>query len=254
MLFRGFLGLLEKEVLRFYRVAFQTICAPVVSTILYLFIFSQVLGGHVRVYEGVSYVSFLAPGLVMMSVLQNAFANTSSSLIQSKVTGNILLILLPPITSITFFLSYSIAAVIRGVAVGIGVLIAALAFDNSIPIHSLLWIFAFAVCGGMMSASLGIIAGLWAEKFDQVALFTNFIIMPLTFLSGVFYSIHSLPDLWQSLTRLNPFFYMIDGFRYGFFNNSDVNPYISLSITITITIIVSALAYRLIHRGYKLRT
>lgn len=254
MIFRGFLGLLEKEVMRFYRVAFQTLFAPVLSTILYLFIFSHVLGSHVRVYDGVSYVAFLTPGLIMMSVLQNAFSNSSSSLIQSKVTGNIVLVLLPPISSLTFFLSYAIAGVVRGVAVGIGVLVAAFLFEPSMSIYSLLWILAFAISGGMMSASLGIIAGLWAEKFDQVALFTNFIIMPLTFLSGVFYSIHSLPDLWHDLTRLNPFFYMIDGFRYGFFQTSDISPYLSLTVTLFFTTLLSALAYRLIDKGYKLRT
>ena len=250
---RGFWGLFEKEVLRFYRVAFQTLGAPVLGTVLYLFIFSHVLGAHVKVYDNVPYVSFLIPGLVMMSVVQNAFANTSSSLIQSKVTGNLLLILLPPISPLTFFLSYVSAAMVRGVAVGAGVLLSGFLFAEELAIRSPLWVLAFSVCGGVMTGALGIIAGLWAERFDQIALFTNFIIMPLTFLSGVFYSIHSLPDFWKAATRFNPFFYMIDGFRYGFFLDSDVSPSVSLAVTIGMAALVSVTAYLLIRSGYKIR-
>jgi len=250
---RGFVGLLQKETLRFWRVGFQTVGAPILSTFLYIFIFSHVLGGHVRVYDGVSYVEFLAPGLVMMSVLQNAFANTSSSLIQSKVTGNLVLILLPPISSFTFFLAYIAAAVIRGVVVGAGVYFSALFFAPELTMQSPLWVLLFAVCGGVMTGALGIIAGLWAEKFDQIALFTNFIIMPLTFLSGVFYSIHSLPPLWREASHFNPFFYMIDGFRYGFFHAGDINPYAALTVTVLMAAGVSLLAFILIQRGYKIR-
>lgn len=250
---RGFVGLLQKETLRFWRVAYQTVGAPVLSTLLYIFIFTHVLGRHVRVYDGVSYAEFLVPGLVMMSVLQNAFANTSSSLIQSKVTGNLVLILLPPISAATFFLAYVGAAVIRGVLVGAGVFLAALLFAPDLSLKSPLWVLAFAVCGGVMTGALGVIAGLWAEKFDQIALFTNFIIMPLTFLSGVFYSIHSLPPLWREASQFNPFFYMIDGFRYGFFHASDINPYFALAVTVAMATGVSLLAFTLIHRGYKVR-
>lgn len=249
----GFRGLFLKEVLRFWRVVYQTVCTPVLTTILYLFIFTHVLGERVRVYEGVSYAAFLAPGLVMMAVLQNAFANTSSSLIQSKVTGNLLLILLPPISPLTFFAAYAGAAVVRGAAVGAGVYVAAVVFSPQLSLHAPLWVIAFTLCGGLVAGALGIIAGLWAERFDQIALFTNFIIMPLTFLSGVFYSIHSLPPLWRELTRFNPFFYMIDGFRYGFFRHSDVSPYLSLSVALALAVAVSAFAYHLLRRGYKIR-
>ena len=249
----GFHGLFQKEVLRFWRVVYQTVFTPVLSTVLYLFIFSHVLGGHVRVYDGVPYAVFLAPGLVMMAVLQNAFANTSSSLIQSKVTGNLLLILLPPISPFTFFAAYASAAVVRGVAVGVGVFVAALLFSPELPLNAPLWVLAFALCGGVMTGALGIVAGIWADRFDQIALFTNFIIMPLTFLSGVFYSIHTLPEWWHQLTRFNPFFYMIDGFRYGFFQESDVNPYLSLLVSVAMACAVSLWAYGLLRRGYKIR-
>lgn len=253
----GFAGLFQKEVLRFWRVAYQTVCTPVLTTILYLFIFSHVLGEHVRVYDGVPYAVFLAPGLVMMAVLQNAFANTSSSLIQSKVTGNLLLILLPPISPFTFFAAYAGAAVVRGIAVGAGVFIAAYVISaglaSGLGLSAPLWVLAFAVCGGMMAGALGIVAGIWAERFDQIALFTNFVITPLTFLSGVFYSIHSLPEWWRQITHFNPFFYMIDGFRYGFFQESDVNPYFSLFVSVAMAGAVSLWAYWLLRRGYKIR-
>lgn len=250
---RGFAGLFEKEVLRFWRVIYQTVGAPVVGTFLYILIFSHVLGEHVQVYENISYVAFLTPGLVMMSVLQNAFANTSSSLIQSKVTGNLTLILLPPISALTFFLAYTSAAVVRGAAVGIGVFCSAFIFAPGLTLHSPLWALAFLLCAGFMTASLGIIAGLWAEKFDQIALFTNFIIMPLTFLSGIFYSVHSLPSFWRLLSYFNPFFYMIDGFRYGFFSEGDINPILSLLAAFGMTVAVSLLAIVLLRRGYKIR-
>lgn len=249
----GFHGLFQKEVLRFWRVVYQTVLTPVLTTILYLFIFTHVLGGHVRVYDDVPYAVFLAPGLVMMSVLQNAFANTSSSLIQSKVTGNLLLILLPPISPLTFFAAYTAAAAVRGVVVGVGVLLAAYLFSPELPLKSPLWVLAFAVCGGVITGALGVVAGIWAERFDQIALFTNFIIMPLTFLSGVFYSIHSLPAFWKNMTHFNPFFYMIDGFRYGFFHSSDVSPYLSLAVTAAMALAMSLWAYLLLRRGYKIR-
>ena len=251
--FRGFWGLFQKETLRFWRVVFQTIGAPALATVLYFFIFTHVLGDRVRVYDGVSYPHFLAPGLVMMSVLQNAFANTSSSLIQSKVTGNLTLLLLPPISAFTFFFAYICAAVLRGLLVGASVYLAAVLFLGQAALASPLWALAFALCGGALTGALGFVAGLWAERFDQIALFTNFIIMPLTFLSGVFYSIHSLPDWWRALSQANPFFYLIDGFRYGFFAASDVSPAFSLAIAVAMTAGVCFFAYYLFLRGYKTR-
>jgi ABC-2 type transport system permease protein len=200
----------------------------------------------------VRYTSFLIPGLIMMSVLQNAFANTSSSLIQSKITGNLVFVLLPPLSHWDLFCAYVLASVVRGLAVGAGVFIITVWFAN-LHFVAPLWIAVFSLLGAAMLGTLGLIAGIWAEKFDQLAAFQNFIIMPATFLSGVFYSIHSLPAFWQAVSRFNPFFYMIDGFRYGFFGQSDIDPAISLSIVSAFFIAVAGLAIQLLKRGYKLR-
>ena len=248
----GFRTLFYKEVLRFWKVATQTITAPVMTAMLYLLIFGHVLEAHVQVYPGVRYTSFLIPGLIMMSVLQNAFANTSSSLIQSKITGNLVFVLLPPLSHWDLFSAYVLAAVVRGLAVGAGVFIITVWFAN-LHFVAPLWIVVFSLLGAAMLGTLGLIAGIWAEKFDQLAAFQNFIIMPATFLSGVFYSIHSLPPFWQAVSHFNPFFYMIDGFRYGFFGKSDIDPVISLSIVSAFFIVVAGLAIQLLKRGYKLR-
>ena len=248
----GFLTLFQKEVLRFWKVSFQTVAAPVLTSLLFLLIFSHVLERHVQVYAGVSYTSFLVPGLVMMSVLQNAFANSSSSLIQSKVTGNIIFVLLPPISYRQFFAAYVLAAIVRGFVVGLGVLLVTLWFVD-LSWRAPLWILVFAVLGGAIMGALGVIAGIWAEKFDQLAAFQNFIIMPLTFLSGVFYSIHSLPAFWQQVSHFNPIFYMIDGFRYGFFGVSDVSPWTSLGVVSGCFVALSLFTLWLLRIGYKLR-
>jgi ABC-2 type transport system permease protein len=248
----GFSTLLYKEVLRFWKVGTQTIGAPVLTAVLYLFIFGHVMEARVRVYDAVPYAAFLVPGLVMMSMLQNAFANSSSSLIQSKITGNIIFVLLPPLSYLEFFAAYVLAAVVRGVAVGAAVLLVTLPFVE-VSIRGPLWIVAFALCGSAVLGALGMVAAIWAEKIDQVAAFQNFLIMPLTFLSGVFYSIHSLPGFWQALSRFNPFFYMIDGFRYGFFGVSDINPSWSLGVVAVFLALVSTLTLLVLKHGYKLR-
>lgn len=249
----GFSTLFYKEVLRFWKVGFQTVAAPVLTALLYLLIFSHVLERHVRVYESVSYTAFLVPGLIMMSVLQNAFANSSSSLIQSKVTGNILFVLLPPLSYHEFFAAYLCAAVIRGMVVGAGVWGVTLWFVDLQYVQPA-WIVIFAALGGGLLATLGIIAGIWADKFDQLAAFQNFIVMPLTFLSGVFYSIHSLPPFWQRVSHFNPAFYMIDGFRHGFFGVSDVSPWTSLTVVAVCFGVLSLFTLALLQRGYKLRS
>lgn len=248
---RGFLTLLYKELLRFWKVSAQTIAAPVLTALLYLLIFSHVLSMHTKIH-GVPYTAFLIPGLVMMSVLQNAFANTSSSLIQSKITGNLVFVLLPPISHNEFFSAYVLAAVARGFTVGAGVLLATIWF-GSLNYAAPLWIGVFAILGGAIMATLGMLAGIWAEKYDQLAAFQNFLIMPLTFLSGVFYSIASLPSFWQSISRWNPVFYMIDGFRYGFFGVSDISPWHSLWVGLLSFTILAALTLHSLRRGYKLR-
>ena len=248
----GFLTLLKKEMLRFFKVSFQTVAAPVLTALLYLLIFSHVLEGNVKVFEGIGYTSFLVPGLVMMSVLQNAFANSSSSVIQSKITGNIVFVLLPPLSHWELYAAYVIAAMVRGMVVGFGVFIVTVWFTH-ISFVSPLWILSFALLGSALLGTLGLIGGVWADKFDQIAAFQNFFIMPMTFLSGVFYSVKSLPAFWQGLSHLNPFFYMVDGFRYGFFGKSDVSPWVSLGVVAAALGVVAAIALRMLSSGYKLR-
>ena len=247
----GFWTLFYKELLRFWKVAFQTVAAPVLTAMLYLMIFSHVLEGRVQVH-GVDYGSFLIPGLVMMQILQNAFANASSSLIQAKITGSIVFVLLPPISSSAFYAAYVLAAVLRGLMVGLGVIVVA-AFFVDLRAAAPGWIIAFALLSGSLFGSLGLLAGIWVEKFDQLAAFQNFLIMPLTMLSGVFYSIYSLPAFWQGLSRYNPVFYMIDGFRYGFYGVSDVAPELSLAVVLVSLVLVAALCIQLLDRGWKLR-
>ncbi len=249
---QGFLTLFKKEILRFWKVAFQTVAAPVLTALLYQLIFSHVLSQHVEAYPGVSYTAFLIPGLTMMTMAQNAFANSSSSLIQSKITGNIVFLLLPPLSALEFFAAYLLAAVVRGVVVGSGVLLATAWFGLPLPANPL-WVLIFAMLGCGVLGTLGIIAGIWADKFDQLAAFQNFLIMPLTFLSGVFYSIASLPPLWKAVSHLNPVFYMIDGFRYGFFGQADVSPWLAASVVGGSFLLLSAWALHLLRSGYKLR-
>ena len=248
----GFPTLLYKELLRFWKVSFQTVAAPVLTALLYLFVFAYALGDRVRVFEQMSYAQFLVPGLVMMSVLQNAFANSSSSLIQSKITGNLVFMLLPPISFVEFFGAYVLAAMVRGLVVGGGVLAVTVWFVD-LRVAAPLWVLVFALLGAAILGALGLIAGIWADKFDQIAAFQNFVILPLTFLSGVFYSIHSLPPLWQAASHFNPFFYMIDGFRYGFFGVSDFPPFASLAVVAVSFALLSTACLLMLRSGYKLR-
>jgi ABC-2 type transport system permease protein len=249
----GWQSLFYKEVLRFWKVSFQTVAAPVLTAILYLLIFGHVLENQVKVYDQVSYTAFLVPGLVMMSVLQNSFANSSSSLIQSKIMGNLVFLLLTPLSHWSWFVAYVGSSIARGLVVGAGVF-AVTAWFAHLSFAAPVWIVVFALAGSALLGALGLIAGLWAEKFDQLAAFQNFVIMPMTFLSGVFYSIHSLPPFWQGVSHLNPFFYMIDGFRYGFFGVSDVSPWLSLGVVGVALLLVSVLAVHLLRIGYKIRS
>lgn len=249
---RGVYTLFAKEVWRFMKVFVQTILTPVVTALLYLLVFGQALEGNVEVYEGVTYSAFLIPGLMMMSIIQNAFANTSSSLIQSKMMGNLVFVLLSPISSWEFFIAFIGAAILRGVMVALAVYLVAIIFID-LPLLELWAIVVFAVLGSATLGVLGLIAGVWAEKFDQLAGFQNFFILPLSFLSGVFYSIHSLPGVWQTVSQFNPFFYLIDGFRYGFFRESDADPMLSLAVTVVFMLVLSALAMLMLHKGYKIR-
>ena len=244
--------LLKKELLRFWRVVFQTVAAPVITGILYLLIFSHVLDSRIEVYEGVPYTAFLIPGLIMMSLLQNAFSNSSSSLIQSKVMGNIVFLLLTPLSYLQLFFSFLVASIARGVFVGTCIYLIAITYID-LPIEHPWILFLFALLGGGLMGAFGIIAGIWCDRFDQMAAFGNFVIMPLSMLSGVFYSIHSLPVAWQGVSQLNPFFYMIDGFRFGFFGESDVSPYFSLGVVTLFFIVLSFITIRMLKSGFKLR-
>ena len=248
----GFQTLFYKETLRFWKVATQTVAAPILTAMLYLLIFGHVLEGKLEVYPGVSYTAFLIPGLVMMSVLQNAFANASSSLIQSKITGNLVFILLPPLSHWEIISAYVLASVVRGLAVGAGVFVITAWFAH-LSFVAPLWIIVFAVLGAAILGTMGVIAGVWAEKFDQLAMFQNLLIMPATFLAGVFYSIHSLPPFWLAVSHFNPFFYMIDGFRHGFFGQSDISPWTSLAVVSAFFVVLAAIAVNLLRRGYNLR-
>ena len=248
----GWSVLFYKEILRFWKVSFQTVAAPILTAVLYMLIFGHVLENQIKVYGTVRYTAFLVPGLVMMSVLQNAFANSSSSLIQSKIMGNLVFVLLTPLSHWSWFFAYVGSSVVRGLAVGLGVFIVTVWFGQP-SIVAPLWIIVFGFLGAALLGALGLIAGLWAEKFDQMAAFQNFVIMPMTFLSGVFYSIHSLPAFWQTVSHFNPFFYMIDGFRYGFFGVSDVSPWVSLGVVGMAFVVVSAIAVHLLRIGYKIR-
>jgi ABC-2 type transport system permease protein len=248
----GFRTLLHKEMLRFWKVSVQTIAAPVLTALLYLVVFAQALEDRVRVFDGIAYTDFLVPGLVMMSVLQNAFANSSSSLVQSKMTGNIVFILLPPITYLEFFGAYVIAATVRGLVVGAGVLAVTAGFVD-LRLEAPWWALAFALLGAGLLGALGLLAGIVSDKIDQMAAFQNFVILPMTFLSGVFYSIRALPEVWQAVSHANPFFYMIDGFRYGFFGVSDFAPAASLAVVGASLAAVSWITLLLLKSGYKLR-
>lgn len=248
----GWQTLFYKEILRFWKVSFQTVAAPVLTAMLYLLIFGHVLEGRVSVYGNVGYTSFLIPGLVMMSVLQNAFANSSSSMIQSKIMGSLVFLLLSPLSHWSWYFAYVGSSLVRGFAVGAGVLLVTSLFARP-AFEAPIWILVFLVLGTVLLGSLGLIAGLWAEKFDQMAAFQNFVILPMTFLSGVFYSIHSLPPFWQVVSQLNPFFYMIDGFRYGFFGVSDVSPWLSLTVVGLAALLVGAITVHLLRIGYKIR-
>ncbi len=251
-LLSGARTLFYKEVLRFWKVSFQTVAAPVLTAVLYLVIFGHALGDKVQPFDGVGYTSFLIPGLVMMSVLQNAFANSSSSLIQSKISGNLVFLLVAPLSHWAWFVAYVGASVVRGGAVGVGVLAVTMWFA---PLHLAqpLWIVVFTLLGAVLMGALGLIAGLWAEKFDQIATFQNFVVMPMTFLAGVFYSVASLPPLWQQASHLNPFFYLVDGFRFGFFGVSDVSPWVSLGVAGAGLLAVCGVCLHLLKIGYKIR-
>ncbi|MCR9219359.1 MAG: ABC transporter permease [Alphaproteobacteria bacterium] len=248
----GLWSLYVKEVRRFLNVATQTVAAPVVTTLLFLAIFTLALGRSVDVVQGAPFSQFLAPGLIMMAMVQNAFANTSSSLVISKIQGNIVDVLMPPISPGEMVLAYAAAGVTRGLVVGLSVGVA-MVFFVTVEIHHLWAVLFFSVAASLMLAVIGILAGVWADKFDHMAAITNFVITPFAFLSGTFYSIERLPQPFYDIAHLNPFFYMIDGFRYGFIGSSDASPWLGAAVMTAMNAGLLLAAWILVRRGWKLK-
>lgn len=248
----GLLTLVKKETGRFINVYLQTIVAPVITSLLFFCIFALAFGNSGRVSADVPYLEFLAPGLIMMTMVQNAFANTSSSIIIAKIQGNIVDVLMPPLSSLELLIGYIAGGVMRGLIIGaLGIVI--LSFFVHLPLQNIFVIMSFAVLGTMMLSSLGLVAGLWAEKFDHIAAVTNFLVTPLTFLSGTFYSINQLPDLWLFLAYFNPFFYMIDGFRAGFIGIAETDIMIGVLTLLASNAVLLVFGFFLLWSGYKIK-
>jgi ABC-2 type transport system permease protein len=249
---RGLWTLYVKEVRRFLNVFTQTLLAPLVTTLLFLAIFTLALGGAGRQLGGVDYAVFLAPGLMMMAMVQNAFANTSSSLVIAKVQGNIVDLLMPPLSAGELALGIAGGGVTRGLLVGTTVGLGMWLFVP-LTLHNPFFVLYHGVMASVMLALLGMIGGIWAEKYDHIAAVTNFVIMPLSFLSGTFYSIERLSENWRFIAHFNPFFYMIDGFRYGFIGHADGSLLIGALVMLGVNASLWALTHRLLHIGYRLK-
>lgn len=250
---RGTWTLFIKEVRRFMSVIGQTVLAPVITAVLYLVVFQHVLEDRVQVYPGVGYTAFLIPGLVMMSIIQNAFANTSSSLTQSKIMGNLVFLLFAPLSAVEIYAAFVAAAIVRAACVAAALYAVGWVFVP-LPLAHPVAVVAIVVLAGGCMASFGLMAGIVAQKFDHLAAFQNFFIMPFSFLSGVFYSIHTLPEFWAAASRFNPFFYMIDGLRYGFFGVSDAPIWQALAVVSVFFALLSAIALWMLRTGYKIRS
>jgi len=249
---RGLWELYLKEVRRFTKVWLQTIAAPLVTSLLFLAIFALALGRTVEEVGGVPFIEFLAPGLIMMTMVQNAFANTSSSVIIAKVQGNIVDVLMPPLSAGELTVAYAASGMTRGMVVGIAVA-AGMGFFVELHVHNWGYIVFHAIGASLMLALLGLIAGVWSDKFDHMAAVTNFVITPLSFLSGTFYSIERLPENFQAFAHFNPFFYMIDGFRYGFLGHEDALPLTGLAVVAGTNVVLLAISYQMLRSGYKLK-
>jgi ABC-2 type transport system permease protein len=248
----GLWTLYLKEVRRFVKVATQTVLAPLVTTLLFLAIFSLALGRASATIGGVPYLQFLVPGLVMMAMVQNAFANTSSSIMISKIQGNIVDVLMPPLSASELTIGFAAGGVSRGLMVGVGVGVA-MAVVVPFELHSIGFVLFHAVAASLLMALIGILTGIWADKFDHLAAVTNFVITPFAFLSGTFYSVERLPELWRLIAHLNPFFYMIDGFRYGFIGHADGSLAAGIAVMIGANLALGLLTWRLFAVGWKLK-
>lgn len=250
---QGLWTLIVKEVRRFFKVAVQTIFAPAVTSLLFLIVFRFAFGDARGEVNGVAFVQFLAPGLIMLQVINNAFANASSSIIVSKVQGNIVDVLMPPISPLELTVAFVVGAVVRGLVVGVATALAMVAFVDITPMHIVPMI-VFATMASILFGALGAIAGIWAEKFDHLAAVTNFIIQPLAFLSGTFYSVTVLPEPFRTISHFNPVFYLIDGFRYGFLGVSDASPWLGLVVTGGLSAALVLACHVLFASGYKLKS
>ena len=246
-------SLFKKEVFRFFKVGVQTIIGPAISSLLFLAVFTLALGRSVETINGILFVNFIAPGLIMMTILQNAFSNSASSIGQAKSQGNIVDVLMAPLGDIELTIGYIGGSVARGLVcgfvTGIGIF-----FFIQIEIYSFLALFFYAIMGSLRMGTLGTMVGIWADKWDQQQGITNFIVLPLTFLSGTFYSISRLPDYWQKIANFNPFFYNIDGFRYAFVGKSDSSILVGCISLIFINFILIFLCYLMFRSGYKLKS
>jgi ABC-2 type transport system permease protein len=249
----GLQTLIKREVDRFINVYMQTIVAPVVTTLLFYTIFALAFGGVARQVGDIPFLEFLAPGLIMMTMVQNAFANTSSSIVISKVQGSIIDVLMPPLSNMEIYIGFTVGALLRGLMVGFVTCIVVSLFVK-LHISSIPIIVIYAVLGNVMLGSLGLAAGIWSEKFDHIAAVTNFIVTPLTFLSGTFYSIQQLPPLWQNIAHYNPFFYMIDGFRSGFIGHADGNILFGIGFLFAINVGLALLTFWMLRTGYKIKS
>jgi len=249
----GFWTLVVKEAQRFFKVYGQTILSPVITTILYYLVFNLAFGELRRSVGGVPYMFFLMPGLIMMSMAQNAFMNTSSSLMISKYDGSIIDLLMPPLSNFEILAAKVIGGIVRGLVVGLAA-IATFMVIADMPINNLFFILFHAVMGTMFLSTLGFITGIWADKFDHTAAVTNFLVTPMTFLSGTFYSLDQLSDKWKPLVEYNPFFYMIDGFRHGFIDYADSNLMAGVWVMLTLNVVLFYIAYRILKSGYKIKS
>lgn len=249
---RGLWTLCAKEIRRFMKIPAQTILAPTMTTLVFLAIFALALGGAVRTVNGVPFMVFLAPGLVMMAIVQNAFANTSSSLMSSKIQGNLVDILIPPLSPTELTLAYAVGGVMRGLLVGLTVGVAISTFVP-IGVHSVWALIFYPVAASLMLSLMGMGAAIWADKFDQMAAITNFVITPLAFLSGTFYSIERLPEPWYTVSLFNPFFYMIDGMRYALIGRADGALVVGVVVLVVINAALWAMCHRMLASGYKIK-
>ncbi len=248
----GVWTLYKREVLRFIKIYTQTIVAPVVTTLLFLAIFTLALGRSVQVSGGLAFVEFLAPGLIMMSIIQNSFANTSSAMVISKVQGNIVDTLMPPFTAHELTLAIAMGGATRGVIVGTAVAVV-MGFFAPVHVYNFGVILFYAIAAALMLSLLGVISGIWSEKFDHIAAVTNFIIMPLSFLSGTFYSIDKLNGFFNTIAHFDPFFYAIDGFRYGFIGHSDASLAVGMAVMVGVNVALWMICQRMFATGYKLK-